>query len=77
MTTITTKIYHFRKPSKISEYEYERLKFSLWNDPNFSLVDPDEAITKEYGLLFKHIIWASILLVFAILISAIFEKWRY
>lgn len=56
----TVTHYSFREPNAISEYEYLQLKQKLQNDPNFSLIDPNDTITKNYSRLFKFLTGAGI-----------------
>jgi hypothetical protein len=56
----TVTHYSFREPKAISEYEYLNLKQKLQNDPNFSLIDPNDTITNNYGRLFKFLTGALI-----------------
>lgn len=52
--------YSFREPNIISESEYLELKHKLQNDPNFSIIDPNDTITNNYSRLFKILIGALI-----------------
>ena len=56
----TVTHYSFREPKAISEYEYLNLKQKLQNDPNFSLIDPNDTITNNYRRLFKFLTGALI-----------------
>jgi hypothetical protein len=56
----TVTQYSFREPNAISEYEYLGLKQKLQNDPNFSLIDPNDTITNNFSRLFKFLLGAGI-----------------
>ena len=56
----TVTYYSFREPKPISEFEYLQLKQKLQNDPDFSLIDPNDTITKKFSRLFKFLTGAGI-----------------
>lgn len=67
--------YSFREPNAISEYEYLDLKKKLQNNPEFSLIDPNDTITNQFSRLFKFLTGALISLpIFLILIFAEVEN---
>ena len=67
--------YSFREPNAISEYEYLDLKKKLQNNPDFSLIDPEDTVTNQFSRLFKFLLGALISLpICAILIAAEVEN---
>ncbi len=52
--------YSFREPNAISEYEYLDLKKKLQNEPDFTLIDPNDTVTNKFSRLFKFLLGAAI-----------------
>jgi len=72
MAKFTTIKYTFVEPESISERGYNELRLKLQNDPTFSLIDPNDTITKEFSGFFKFLYIALICLPIG-LILALFE----
>ena len=70
----TVNHYYFREPNPINEDIYLDFKNKLQNDPNFTLLNQQDTITKKFGHIFKFLIGTAISLPICIILMLNEEK---